>query len=70
MPTNVDIKYDLQSLIKPQVLDEEDLSDENYLIKMRKKAEAKLIKTKIIYKLNEGLKLSQQEKTYVRRWLS
>lgn len=58
MPTAVDIKYDLQSLIKPQVLDEEDLSDENYLIKMRRKAEAKLIKTKIIYKLNEGIKLS------------
>lgn len=59
--TNVRIDYDLKSLIKsefvfdiePELIDDS-VSNEQYLDISRRRAEAKLIKTKIIYKLYQG----------------
>lgn len=59
--TNVRIDYDLKSLIKsefvfdiePELIDES-VSNEQYLDISRRRAEAKLIKTKIVYKLHQG----------------
>jgi len=59
--TSVEIKYDLRSLMKsdqvydidPELVDAE-MSDEAFLTQQRKRAETKLIKTKIIYKMDQG----------------
>jgi hypothetical protein len=51
MAQKVKVNYDLKSLIKPQEVDDKPLNDEQFLNLQRKRAESKLIKTKIIYKL-------------------
>ena len=56
---NVSVQYDMKSLVKsefvydmePELIDME-LSDEEYLRIARRRAETKLIKSKIIYKIN------------------
>lgn len=57
--TSIKINYDMKSLVKsefvydmdPELVDK-DLTDEEYLNITRRRAESKLIKMKIIYKLN------------------
>ena len=72
--THLDIKYDIRTLVKsesvndiePEVIDRS-LSDEQYLELFRRRAEAKLIKSKIIYKLNEKTtELTKNELEYLR----
>ena len=63
MKTEVNVRYDLRTLIKsefvydvdPDLSVEAGLSAEEYLALSRRRAEAKLIKSKIIYKVNQGL---------------
>ena len=59
LKTSVKINYDMKSLIKSEFVFDKDpdlinagLSDEEYLSLSRRRAESKLIKTKIIYKMN------------------
>ena len=67
--THLEIKYDIRTLIKsenvhdiePELVDK-NVSDEEYLEQFRRRAEAKIIKSKIIYKLNEKSELSANEK--------
>jgi len=55
----VSVNYNLRSLMKseyvydvdPELIDP-DVSDEMFLLQQRKRAESKLIKTKIIYKID------------------
>ena len=71
------IKYDLKSLMKseyvydidPECVDP-DISDAVFLRQQRKRAETKLIKTKIIYKMDANLALSENEKRYLQNWVS
>ena len=75
--THLEIKYDIRTLIKsesvhdiePELVDK-NISDEEYLEQFRRRAEAKIIKSKIIYKLNEKSELSANEKQYLRLWVS
>jgi hypothetical protein len=76
--TNVKIDYDLKSLIKseflydiePELIDET-ISKEQYLDISRRRAEAKLIKTKIIFKLYQDSKdITANEKAYLKAWLA
>lgn len=65
LPTSVNIQYDVKSLIKsefvyemePELMDK-GLTDEEYLMISRRRAESKLIKMKIIYKMNKSEELS------------
>jgi hypothetical protein len=75
--THLEIKYDIRTLIKsesvhdvePELVDK-NITDEEYLEQFRRRAEAKIIKSKIIYKLNEKIELSANEKQYLRLWVS
>lgn len=74
--SEVKIEYNLQSLMKsdhvydvdPELIDS-GISDERFLVQQRKRAEAKLIKAKIIYKQNQGLDLTVNEKKYLKQWV-
>jgi len=46
-----------------------DISDANFLSLQRKRAETKLIKTKIVYKMDQGHKLSANEHKYLQQWV-
>ena len=46
------------------------MTDEEYLERFRRRAEAKMIKSKIIYKINSGSELSQNEKVYLKQWVA
>jgi hypothetical protein len=89
LKTNVRVKYDLRTLVRSEFiydvdpeLDEKSsgLSHEAYLEQFRKRAEAKLIKTKIIYKLYNKdesaqggagpLDLTKNEQLYLNKWVS
>lgn len=56
---SISISYDMKSLVKsenvfdmePELIDSE-ISDSDYLRQARRRAESKLIKTKIIYKMS------------------
>lgn len=69
------VHYNFDSLIKdienydkdPEVHSGE-YSDEMFLDRKRRQAEANIIKTKILYKLHEDLKLTSNEKAYLKRW--
>lgn len=75
LPANVDIQYDVKSLVKsefvydmePELIDR-GISDEEYLMIARKRAESKLIKMKIIYKLDKSHELTENEKVYLKHW--
>ncbi len=56
--------------VDPDLTVEAGLSAEEYLALSRRRAEAKLIKSKIIYKINQGLTLSNNEKAYMKQWSS
>ena len=75
----VNVEYDLKTLVKSEfVYDvEPELTDptlvsEEYLEQFRRRAEAKLIKMKIIYKLynKEHGDLSANEKQYLKQWMN
>jgi len=61
LKTSVNVKYDMRTLVKsenvydiePELIDQT-VSDEDYLDLFRRRAEAKLIKSKIIYKLQNA----------------
>lgn len=61
----MNIQYDVKSLVKsefvydmePELIDR-GISDEEYLQLSRRRAESKLIKSKIIYKINKSEQLS------------
>lgn len=44
------------------------ISDADYLHKSRCQAESRLIKTKILYKIDKHIKLSQSERKYLAAW--
>lgn len=75
LPANVNIQYDVKTLVKsefvydmePELLDR-GISDEEYLMIVRRRAESKLIKMKIIYKLHNSHDLNEKEKTYLKHW--
>ena len=75
--TTIDINYDIGSLIKSQHvydvdpdIENADLTDEAFMNLQRRRAETKLIKSKIILKMNEGdKKLSKAEKRYLGQWV-
>lgn len=58
---SINVNYDMKSLVKsefvydvePELVDNE-LSDHEYMQIARRRAEAKLIKMKIIYKMNQN----------------
>lgn len=70
------VNYDLKSLMKsefvydvdPELVDS-DLSNTQFLRQQRKRAETKLIKNKIIYKLDQDKELSANEKKYLKKWV-
>ena len=75
LESEINIEYNLQSLMKsdqvydvdPELIDP-DMSDTAFLQKQRLRAETKLIKSRIIYKLDQGHQLSQPEKEYLQEW--
>ena len=75
--SQVKINYDLKSLMKsefvydvdPELIDPS-VSDSIFLAQQRKRAETKLIKSKIIYKQHSGIYLSPSEKKYLKKWTS
>jgi hypothetical protein len=56
--------------VDPDLTVEAGLSAEEYLALSRRRAESKLIKSKIIYKINQGQVLSHNEKNYLKQWVS
>jgi len=78
LKTEVNVHYDMRTLVKsefiydidPDLSAEVDLTAEEYLAISRRRAEAKFIKSKIIYKVNEGQSLTANEKAYLKQWVS
>ena len=77
LKSEVKIEYDLKSLMKSEKISDvdpelvnDDISDSLFLTNQRRRAEAKLIKNKIIYKQDQGIELSSLEKKYVEQWIS
>ena len=74
--SEVKITYNLNSLIKsefvydvdPELINPE-ITDAAFLFNQRRRAETKLIKSKIIYKMHNDLNLTQNEKSYLRAWM-
>lgn len=75
--TQLSVKYEIRTLVKseqvydvePELVDKS-VSDEDYLERYRRRAEAKLIKSKIIFKVNTGSELSSNEKIYLKQWVA
>jgi len=73
----VKVDYNLRSLMKsehvydvdPELIDP-DMTDEVFLAQQRKRAETKFIKTKIIYKIDQGHNLTENEQKYLAQWTS
>jgi len=78
LKSEVNVRYDMRTLVKsefiydidPDLSVEAGLSAEDYLALSRRRAEAKLIKSKIIYKTNQGISLSNNEKAYLKQWVN
>lgn len=77
LKSHVNVKYDLKSLLKSEFVYDIDpeltdvtLSHDEYLDAFRRRAESKIIKMKIIYKLHNSEELSANEKQYMKRWVS
>ena len=75
---SITVNYDMKSLVKsefindvePELVDS-DMNDEEYLRLARRRAESKLIKTKIIYKINQsGVDLTPKERQYLKKWIA
>ena len=77
LDSEVQIDYNLPSLMKsefvydvdPELINP-DISNAEYLFRQRKRAETKLVKSKIIYKVHQGDELSVHEKKYLKTWIS
>lgn len=78
LKSHAQVSYDMGTLVKsefvydidPELMDEE-LSHEDYLSVHRRRAEAKLIKSKIIYKLHSAkVELSPLERQYLKQWVA
>ena len=77
LKTEVNVRYDMRTLVKSEFVNDVDpdltveagLTSEEYLALSRLRAETKLIKSKIIYKINQGQSLSANEKTYMKQWV-
>ncbi len=77
MPSNVNVTYDMKSLIKSEFvydvdpdLENSGLTGEEFLELTRRRSETKLIKLKIIYKLyNTDHQLTGNEKNYLTAWI-
>jgi hypothetical protein len=48
----------------------DEISDQVFLYNQRRRAEAKIIKMKIIYKQDQAIELTANEKRYVEAWLN
>lgn len=66
--SEVKVSYDLKSLMKSEKINDVDpelvndeISDAIFLYNQRRRAEAKLIKSKILYKIHNELKLNPYE---------
>ena len=65
LDSEVQIEYNLPSLMKsefvydvdPELIDPE-ISNAEYLFRQRRRAETKIVKSKIIYKVHQGVDLS------------
>lgn len=75
-PSEVKVDYDLKTLMRSETIsdidpevDAAEITDERFLFNQRKRAETKLIKSKIIYKQDQGKALSKSEKRYLERWV-
>jgi hypothetical protein len=76
--TNIKVNYDLKTLMKSEFIydAEPDLNDssvtnEQFMDVYRRRAESRLIKTKIVYKLYQGEKdLTPKEKKYLNHWVT
>mmetsp|Transcript_31265 Transcript_31265/g.47845 ORF Transcript_31265/g.47845 Transcript_31265/m.47845 type:complete len:382 (+) Transcript_31265:3481-4626(+) len=74
--SEVKVNYDLKSLMKsehvydiePELVDAE-LADPAYLLDFRRRAETKLIKSRILFKKHNDINLSPSEKKYLKRWV-
>ena len=78
LKSSISINYDMKSLVKsefvhdiePELVDLS-LTDEEYLTIARRRAESKLIKMRIIYKMNhDNQSLTENEKKYLQAWLT
>ena len=77
LPQQVNVSYDLKSLVKSEFVYDIDpdllnmsISAEDFLEIQRRRAEQKLIKTKIIYKLyHANQELTVNEKKYLNQWM-
>jgi hypothetical protein len=77
LKSGVKVNYDIKSLMTSESiydvdpdLHDADISDAEFLRKQRVRAEAKFIKTKIIFKLYEGTQdLTVNEKKYLKHWV-
>jgi len=70
-----DFHYDLETLVRDEnnydrnaEVYSTDISDEYFLLKRRREAEANFIKTKIIHKLHKDAPLSKSETKYLKEW--
>jgi len=75
LPTEVKIDYNLSSLMKseyvydvdPDLIDES-ITPNNYLKIQKRRAETKLIKSTILYKVDKEIDLSSNEQKYLKKW--
>ena len=75
--SEVKVNYNLKSLMKseyvydiePELINPE-ISDQAFLDQYRKRAETKMIKSRIIFKQHEGIELSNSEKKYLNAWIN
>ncbi len=78
LKSHAQVSYDMGTLVKsefvydidPELVDSE-MSHEEYLDSHRRRAEAKLIKSKIIYKLRDAkAELTPLERQYLKQWVN
>lgn len=76
MKNRIRLDYDMKSLMRSEFIQEVDpdvanqtMTDEQFLSKQRRRAEQKLIKSKIIYKSHNEIPLSNQETRYLQAWI-
>jgi len=76
IPKYTKIEIDLPSLMKTEFLSDKEseivdqgVSAEEYLYLSRRRAETKLIKSKILHKLHYSTKLTENEENYKKQWM-
>jgi len=77
IPKYTKIEVDLPSLLKTEFLTDKEseivdqgVSAEEYLYLSRRRAETKLIKSKILHKLHYNTQLTENEESYKKSWMS